>query len=52
MSLVLETLYFGFLFYNVYKVLLAILVVLLAGQWAILPFVKRIISHTDEAKGD
>ncbi|KAI9275667.1 hypothetical protein BDA99DRAFT_496153 [Phascolomyces articulosus] len=44
-DIVLENLYLGFLFYQVYKIAAAVAVVLLLGQFIILPKVQRIITQ-------
>ncbi|EPB85000.1 hypothetical protein HMPREF1544_08203 [Mucor circinelloides 1006PhL] len=42
-NLVLENLYFGFLFYQVYKIVIAIIVVLGIGYFLWMPYVKSLI---------
>lgn len=42
-NLVLENLYFGFLFYQVYKIVIAIVVVLGIGYFLWMPYVKSLI---------
>jgi type IV secretory pathway TrbL component len=43
-QLVLETLYLGFLFYQVYKIVIAIVIVLCIGQFILIPYIKKFIS--------
>lgn len=43
--LVLETLYFGFIFYECYKIVLAIIGVLILGQFVVIPKVKELITQ-------
>lgn len=42
-NLVLENLYFGFLFYQVYKIVIAITVVLFIGYFLWMPFIKKLV---------
>ncbi|EIE88767.1 hypothetical protein RO3G_13478 [Rhizopus delemar RA 99-880] len=42
-NLAMESLYFGFLFYNVYKIVIAIVAVLSLGYFVIIPHVKQFI---------
>ncbi|KAI9481328.1 MAG: hypothetical protein EXX96DRAFT_455553, partial [Benjaminiella poitrasii] len=42
-NLVLETLYFGFLFYQAYKIVIAILLVLCIGQFLLVPYIRNLI---------
>lgn len=45
---VLENLYLGFLFYQVYKVVIAIVLVLVFGQFVVIPRVRSMIQqHVD-----
>ncbi|KAI9494138.1 hypothetical protein BDB00DRAFT_956018 [Zychaea mexicana] len=45
-DIVLENLYLGFLFYQVYKIAAAVAVVLLLGQFVILPKIRRVIQES------
>lgn len=49
-NLVLENLYLGFLFYQVYKIVVAIIVVLGIGFFLWMPYVKGLI--TKKAKSE
>lgn len=47
-DIVLENLYLGFLFYQVYKVVIAIVLVLVFGQFVVIPRVRSMIQqHVD-----
>lgn len=51
--LVLENLYLGFLFYQVYKVIIAIVLVLVFGQFIVIPKVRSMIQqHVDSHDKD
>ncbi|KAI7902169.1 uncharacterized protein BX663DRAFT_561745 [Cokeromyces recurvatus] len=45
-NLVLEKLYFGFLFYQVYKIVIAISIVLCIGYFVFIPYLKNLIIKT------
>ena len=49
-TIVLENLYLGFLFYQVYKISAIIAIVLLLGQFVILPKIQQIIQESIDSK--
>ncbi|KAG2223473.1 hypothetical protein INT45_001221, partial [Circinella minor] len=51
-DIVLENLYLGFLFYQVYKISAAIVIVLLLGQFVILPKIRQIIQECIDSKNN
>ncbi|CDH48523.1 hypothetical protein RO3G_13478 [Lichtheimia corymbifera JMRC:FSU:9682] len=52
-DIVLENLYLGFLFYQVYKVVIAIVLVLVFGQFIVIPKVRSMIKqHVDSHDKD
>ncbi|KAI8137259.1 hypothetical protein BJV82DRAFT_718352 [Fennellomyces sp. T-0311] len=51
-DIVLENLYLGFLFYQVYKVAAAVAIVLLLGQFVLLPKLRKMIYQTIDLKHD
>ncbi|OBZ85455.1 hypothetical protein A0J61_06492, partial [Choanephora cucurbitarum] len=46
----LETLYLGFLFYQVYKIVIAMVAVLCLGQFVLLPYLKEKITQVAQQK--